>query len=59
MICKALGGGFMMVTGSAGLVATSKREVIASFPNFFWQGVIVAYRIPRPKQPVDIHPYLE
>lgn len=59
MICKALGGGFMMVTGSAGLVATGKREVIASFPHFSWQGVIVAYRIPRPKQPVDIHPYLE
>jgi hypothetical protein len=60
IICDALkGGGFILISGSAGLVATTKEEKLVSFPNFYWQGVIVAYRIPKPSGLLDISPFLE
>lgn len=60
IICDVLkGGGFILISGSAGLVAESKKERLVSFPNFYWQGVIIAYRIPKPSGPLDILPFLE
>lgn len=60
IICDVLkGGGFILISGSAGLVAESKKERLVSFPNFYWQGVIIAYRIPKPSGPLDIFPFLE
>lgn len=59
VVCKALKGEFMLVSGSAALLATEKGERLVTLPEFKWQGVIIAYRIPKPTQPIDIYPYLE
>lgn len=59
VVCEALGGEFIIVSGSNALVSSGKRERIVSLPGFSWQGVIIAYRIPAPKHPIDISPYLE
>jgi len=60
IICDVLkGGGFILISGSAGLVAAAKKERLVSFPNFYWQGAIIAYRIPKPLGPLDISPFLE
>lgn len=60
IICDVLkGGGFILISGSAGLVSENKRERMVSFPNFYWQGVIIAYRIPKPIGHLDISPFLE
>ncbi len=60
IICDVLGGGgFILISGSAGLVSENKRERMVSFPNFYWQGAIVAYRIPKPIGPLDVSPFLE
>ncbi len=60
IICDVLNGGeFIMISGSAGLVSGNKKERLVSFPNFYWQGVIIAYRIPRPTGVLDIAPFLE
>jgi len=60
IICDVFrGGSFILISGSAGLIAENKKEKLVSFPNFYWQGVIVAYRIPKPSGPLDISPFLE
>jgi len=60
IICDVLkGGGFILISGSTGLVAESGKERLVSFPNFYWQGVIIAYRIPKPSGSLDISPFLE
>jgi len=60
IICDVLrGGGFILISGSAGLVAETKKERLVSLPNFNWQGVIAAYRIPRPSGSLDISQFLE
>lgn len=59
VVCEALGGGFVVVSGNAALIANKREEVVTTLPNFHWQGVIVAYRIPRPQGKVDITPYVE
>ncbi|KPJ56141.1 hypothetical protein AMJ49_05525 [Parcubacteria bacterium DG_74_2] len=53
------GGGFVLISGSAGLIARNKKERLVSFPKFYWQGVIIAYRIPKPSGPLDISQFLE
>ncbi len=59
VVCEALGGEFILLSGSSALVSAKKRERLIALPNFFWQGVIIAYRIPIPTNPIDISPYLE
>jgi len=60
VVCSALkGGGFILISGSAGLVSVNNKENIVSFPNFYWQGTIIAYRIPKPLGPLDISQFLE
>lgn len=59
VVCEALGGEFILISGSAALVSAQKRERLVSLPSFSWKGVIIAYRIPIPQQPIDISPYLE
>lgn len=59
VVCKALGGGFIIISGKAILIATKERDTVYQIPGFSWQGVVIAYRIPHPKEPVDITPYLE
>ncbi|MEK7496428.1 MAG: hypothetical protein AAB657_00820 [Patescibacteria group bacterium] len=59
VVCEGLNGEFILLSGSGVLVAKNTSERIASLPNFNWQGVIIAYRIPKPKAPIDISPFLE
>jgi len=59
VVCECLGGEFVFLSGSSALVANGKNQKIVTLPGFYWQGVIVAYRIPKPLGPVDISPYLE
>ncbi len=59
VVCKALkGGGFILISGSYALVSIGKREKLVSLHNFYWQGVIVAYRIPKPTGYVDYLKYI-
>lgn len=59
VVCKALGGSFIMISGSAALVSDEEKERIVALPGFYWQGVVIAYRIPQPEKAIDISPYLE
>lgn len=59
VVCEGLAGEFILVSGSAALVSANKKEKIVSMPDFYWQGVIIAYRIPNPFGSIDISPYLE
>ncbi|MDD5547346.1 MAG: hypothetical protein PHN74_00375 [Candidatus Pacebacteria bacterium] len=59
IVCGALGGEFVILSGSAALISTKEKDRLIALPNFYWQGVVVAYRIPIPETPVDISPYLE
>jgi len=53
------GGGFVLISGSAGLIVRDGKEELVSLPDFYWQGVIIAYRIPKPLGPLDISQFLE
>lgn len=59
VICEGLNGSLVLVSGNAGLVSKGKREKLVRFPLFNWQGVVISYRIPQPKESIDITPYLE
>lgn len=59
VVRKALkGGGFIMISGSCALISVGKKEKLVSLPNFYWQGVIIAYRIPKPTGAVDYLKYM-
>lgn len=58
LICQGLGGGFVLLSGSAVFISSGKKEMIAQLNNFYWQGVIIAYRMPKPEQPIDIHEFI-
>ena len=59
VICEGLGGGFILLSGDSALFSSKDKEKIISLPKFYWQGVIIIYRIPQPTKPVNITPYLE
>lgn len=59
VVCRALGGGFIMLSGGAALISVEDKERTGVLPGFHWNGVIVSYRIPKLEVPVDITPYLE
>jgi len=59
VVCDCLGGEFILFSGSAALVADKNGKKIVDLPDFYWQGVVVAYRIPKPTGSIDITPYLE
>jgi len=59
LVCDGLGGEFIIISGSAALVSKKNYNNIATLKNFYWQGVIIAYRIPKPDKPIDISLYLE
>jgi len=59
VVCEALGGEFILISGNTALISNKKRERMVSLPNFYWQGVVASYRIPQPSGPIDIYPYLE
>lgn len=57
IVCKAIGGQFVLVSGSAALFSKENNQKLVSLPKFYWQGVIIAYRIPQITSPIDITPY--
>ncbi len=59
VICEALHGSFVLISGSSALVSVDNTQRLVTLDGFYWQGVIVAYRIPKPTNSVDIGPYLE
>jgi len=60
IICKAFkGGGFILLSGSCALVSVRQKEKLVSLPNFYWQGTIITYRIPKPTASIDISSYIE
>lgn len=59
VVCDGLKGDFMLISGSAALISSKNSDKLFSLPDFCWQGVIVAYRIPAPEKSFDISQYLE
>ena len=59
VICEGLRGEFLFLSGNAAFYASDNKNVIYQLPDFYWQGVIASYRIPQPKHPVNIYPFLE
>lgn len=59
LVCNGLGGEFLLLSGNAALLSTLKEDKIFTLPKFYWQGVIVSYRIPFPKSPIEIYKYVE
>lgn len=60
VVCKALnGGGFILISGSSALVSTKQGDNLVSLPDFYWQGVIISYRIPKPTGAIDYLKYTE
>jgi len=59
VVCEALGGGFVLLSGSAAFLSVDNKKSIVNLPGFYWQGVIIAYRIPKPTHSINIIPYIE
>lgn len=59
VICEGLDGSFVILSGGAALISKGMRQKLVKLPSFNWQGVIIAYRIPQPRKPIDISPYWE
>lgn len=59
VVCEGLGGSFIIASGSSALVSSQSSEKLVSLPDFYWQGVIVSYRIPKPNGSIDISGFLE
>jgi len=59
VICEGLDGEFVLISGKAALYSSKHKNEIYDLPDFYWKGVIIAYRIPKPKRSVDIYPFLE
>jgi len=59
VVCEGLGGGFILISGSAAFISVGDKKAMVALPNFHWQGVIIAYRMPRPTHPIDIMPFVE
>ncbi|MEX0934965.1 MAG: hypothetical protein WDZ70_01410 [Candidatus Paceibacterota bacterium] len=59
MVCKGLKGEFALITGDTMFVATGEEDKVIPLPDFNWKGVIISYRIPKPKEGVDYRKYVE
>ena len=59
LVHEGMGGAFVLISGSAALVAEGKTDRLVTLDNFYWQGVIFAYRIPKPREPIDVTRFLE
>lgn len=59
MVCDGLKGSFILITGNSALISERNSQKLVSLPKFYWKGVIIAYRIPKPKQKIDFYKYLE
>lgn len=59
LICKALDGNFVLLSGNAGWNIDSDSSNMTEIANFYWQGVIASYRINFPNKQVDFYDFLE
>jgi len=59
LVTKGLGGEFVLVSGSAAFLADKKQEQLVKLADFYWQGTILAYRIPKLDHAIDISSYYE
>lgn len=59
VVCEGLKGGFTLISGAAALFSSDRDEKLISLKDFYWQGVIIAFRIPKPTGSIDISKYLE
>jgi len=59
LICQGLKGSFLIFSGKAALIAESRDEELIELDKAIWNGVVLAYRIPLLKEPINIYPYLE
>lgn len=59
VVCEALGGEFILISGDTALISDKGQERMVTLPDFYWQGVVISYRIPQPSGAIDIYPYLE
>lgn len=59
VVCEGLGGNFILVSGSAALISNRDKDKLVKLPDFYWQGVIIAYRMPKPLADFDISRYVE
>lgn len=59
VVCEALRGQFLFLTGPAVYFNAGGHPIIAQLPDFSWRGVVIAYQIPYPQGPIDISTYIE
>ncbi len=59
LICRGLGGEFMLISGQSAYAVRGKDEISPVIPEFNWQGTLIYYKFPRPTSPVNINLYLE
>lgn len=54
-----LNGSFLIISGSCGYYAETKKQTWLNLGEWAWDGAIIAFRIRRVNKPVDIYPYVE
>lgn len=59
LVCEGLDGQFLLLSGSAALFSQRQENRLVDLPSFNWQGVVISYRIPRPKKVIDFTKYIE
>lgn len=60
MVCEALHGEFTMITGNACLLSKfGEKDKLFILPELNWQGVVLSYRIPFPRVPIEYVKYIE
>lgn len=59
MVCDGLGGSFGLISNTALYYANENNQKSTYLPEFNWPGVMIAYRIPRPTEPIDYTEYVE
>lgn len=59
LIVDGLGGQCFILSGSAGYLASPKQEINFGLNGMSWQGVIIAFRIPKITNPIDVSKFWE
>jgi len=57
VVCEAFEGNFVILSGNSFYYQDKNSRKIFELPDFYWQGVIIAYQIPYPKESIDISPF--
>lgn len=59
MITEGLGGECLILSGNAGYFSSPGSEVQIDLDGARWEGVLVAFRIPKITEPIDVTKYYE